>query len=223
MWLSAEFAKNRTAAVLPLHDAVVKAVRPMIADTPDGQSVFPVADRNTAAMIRHDLNGAGIPFTDDAGRVFDFHALRGQFITDLARAGVPLAAAQKLARHSDPKLTSNLYTRFSVHDQAASVAGLPNIDATPDVPADNAAEARRTGTDDELCPYQCPYESDAERHPAAESGNFPVAANEDDEGRSPYELQGFDAARPALAASGDKAGDGIRTHDGRLGKPALYP
>ena len=36
----------------------------------------------------------------------DFHALRATFATSLARADVPLVQAQRLMRHSDPRLTS---------------------------------------------------------------------------------------------------------------------
>ena len=58
--------------------------------------------RHGAEMMRHDLQAAGLPFEDERGDVFDFHSLRGQFITQLGRNGVPLVEAQKLARHSDP-------------------------------------------------------------------------------------------------------------------------
>ena len=44
---------------------------------------------------------------------------------DLARAGVSLQAAQKLARHSDPRLTANTYTSLSTDDLAAELARVP--------------------------------------------------------------------------------------------------
>jgi integrase len=47
---------------------------------------------------------------DDAGQVFDFHALRHQFITNLARAGVAAQVAQTLARHSTITLTMDRYS-----------------------------------------------------------------------------------------------------------------
>ena len=51
--------------------------------------------------------------TDDAdGQVVDFHSLRVTFNTLMARAGVSLAQRQALMRHSDPKLTANVYTRL---------------------------------------------------------------------------------------------------------------
>ena len=45
---------------------------------------------------------------------------------------MPLATAQKLARHSDPKLTSNTYTRLSIHDRADAVESLPGFAAEPE-------------------------------------------------------------------------------------------
>ena len=57
-----------------------------------------------------------LPFVDADGGRFDFHALRSQFATELARANVSLAAAQKLMRHSTPALTSNHYTALGLLD-----------------------------------------------------------------------------------------------------------
>ena len=75
-------------------------------------------------MLRADLKAAGIePMVD--GRVIDLHALRVTFITHLSLAGVPLTVAQKLARHSDPKLTSNVYTSLTLADLQKAVQSLP--------------------------------------------------------------------------------------------------
>ncbi len=49
---------------------------------------------------------------DDAGRVFAFHALRHQFISNLARGGVHPKEAQLLARHSTISLTMDRYTHL---------------------------------------------------------------------------------------------------------------
>ena len=46
--------------------------------------------KHAAKMVRVDLKAAGIPFADADGRVFDFHAMRGQFISNLEAAGVTL-------------------------------------------------------------------------------------------------------------------------------------
>ena len=95
------------------------------------QSVaVPWATGEGARLVRRDLKTAGIPYADENGLVFDFHALRSQFITGLGRSGVPLQIAQKLARHRDPKLTANIYTKMGVGELADGVAKLPGFKST---------------------------------------------------------------------------------------------
>jgi hypothetical protein len=78
-------------------------------------------------MLRADLLEAKIDPEDDAGRVVDFHGQRTTFITALARAGVPPATAQRLARHSDINLTLRTYTRLEVTDLAEAVERLSDL------------------------------------------------------------------------------------------------
>jgi integrase/recombinase XerD len=123
-------AKNRTEATLPVHPALAAELAPWLAARPPGSPVWPwgaARKRRGAKLLRGDLAAAGVPYRDAAGRVADFHALRTTFITNLAVGGVPLVAAQRLARHSDPKLTANVYTRFGPAELAAEVAKLPPL------------------------------------------------------------------------------------------------
>jgi len=78
-------------------------------------------------MVAEDLAAAEIPVYDESGRVVDFHALRTTFGTNLARGGVALQLAQRLMRHSDPKLTSSVYTVLSRDDERAAIAVLPEV------------------------------------------------------------------------------------------------
>jgi len=98
----------------------------------------------TAPMIRKDLKAAGIPYKDETGRVFDFHALRGQCATMLAYAGVNPKEAQEIMRHKDINLTMNVYTHTLRGQKAKAVASLP------DMSLDNLQKqtAVKTGTDD---------------------------------------------------------------------------
>lgn len=82
--------------------------------------------------FRSDLEAAGIRRVDDRGRKVDFHALRVTFITNLYRAGVPQRQAMALARHTDPRLTANIYTDQDALPLAEAVAKLPTygLDAT---------------------------------------------------------------------------------------------
>lgn len=70
---------------------------------------------DAAKMLRKDLACAGIAYQTDAG-VFDFHAMRGLYITSLIRAGATLHETQRLARHSTPGLTSKHYARLDLTD-----------------------------------------------------------------------------------------------------------
>jgi integrase len=48
-----------------------------------------------------------------------FHDLRGTTATLLARAGVGLVVAQRILRHSDPRLTANMYSHVDLADLQA--------------------------------------------------------------------------------------------------------
>ncbi len=123
-------AKNKTRSVdvLPVAPDVLKALKPLMRRAgplwPHRAGEKKKWRRHGAEMIRADLTAAGIPHQDAQGRVFDFHALRGQFATDLDRAGVSLVRAQKLMRHSNPMLTAKHYTRPEAAEMAADVAKL---------------------------------------------------------------------------------------------------
>jgi integrase len=142
--IGASDEKARRGAVLPLPRDVAGALRQWLqthqADPEDVLSIEGPSERilwpgswikAAAKMLRQDLQDAGIPYADEDGRVFDFHALRSQFITDLSRAGVPLATAQQLARHSDPRLTARNYTRLQLTDLDSAVQQLPTSIPVP--------------------------------------------------------------------------------------------
>ena len=95
-------------------------------------------------MLRLDLQAAGIPYRDDEGRVCDFHSLRHSYITLLERSGAHPKVAQELARHSDIRLTMQVYTHTRLHDLAGAVEDLPALLDT--APAE-AERVRATGTD----------------------------------------------------------------------------
>jgi hypothetical protein len=85
---------------------------------------------------------AEIDFRDGAGRVFDFHALRHQFISNLADAGVHPRMAQELACHSSIGLTMKRDTHLSMRKVVGAVESVSE-------PSSNAgATLRVTGTDD---------------------------------------------------------------------------
>src|SRR5262249_12424296 len=101
--------------------------------------------RHAAKMVRADLEKAGIPYRDEGGRVFDFHALRHQFISSLATAWVHPKVAQALARHSTITLTMDRYTHIGLYDQTAALDQLPALPASG--PTSQAEILAATGTD----------------------------------------------------------------------------
>jgi integrase/recombinase XerC len=119
-----QWTKNRKTATLPLRQDVAAELRDWLRDKPAGRPIFPVKGRKRKAMLRADLKAAGIAAVAD-GKVIDVHALRVSFVTQLATSGVPLAVAQKLARHSDPRLTSNVYTSLGLAELHKAVESLP--------------------------------------------------------------------------------------------------
>ena len=104
------------------------------------------ANEHAAAMLPIDLKAAGIAYRDDHGRVFDFHALRGQFATSLARAGFRFRVAQQLMRHSKVDLTMSVYTRPALVDLQAGLEALPPLPGSD--PRTGTATLAATGTDD---------------------------------------------------------------------------
>jgi len=122
--LRAEATKAKRADVLPITQTAQAILDGLRADRPDAGRVFPkgVPSHHT---FQADLETAGIEREDARGHKVDFHALRKTFITNLARAGVPQRHAMALARHTDPRLTANIYTDQDALPLADAVAKLP--------------------------------------------------------------------------------------------------
>src|SRR4029079_10971874 len=120
----AAYSKNRRESVQPLPPDVTEALRGYLAERPAEEAVWPGTwVKHAAEMLRADLSAAGIPYRDGEARVADFHALRHSYITLLERSGVTPKLAQELARHSDIRLTMNVYTHARLHDLAGAVDG----------------------------------------------------------------------------------------------------
>jgi integrase len=120
----------------------------------DDEILFPISEtscgveRKTSDMMAFDLMAARqfwIAETDDEaeqkkriasdflkyqatdGKFADFHALRHTFITNLSYANVAPKTAQMLARHSDIKLTMQIYTHINAQEQADAIKSLPGL------------------------------------------------------------------------------------------------
>jgi integrase len=73
------------------------------------------------------LELAAIPIVDARGEKLDVHALRYTCATRLARSGVGHIQAQKLLGHSDPRLTSMIYTHLDSEDLREADESLPAL------------------------------------------------------------------------------------------------
>lgn len=143
----AAHSKRRRLERLPIPEDVAAAFQAYLAEKRADQPVWPGGWwRKSAEMIRRDLTDAGIEAEDQQGRVIDFHGQRTTFITNLSLAGVPPALAQKLARHSDVRLTLGTYTQLDLRELGAAVDRL-----TPLAP--NRRDAAKSA-EDRLCEEQ---------------------------------------------------------------------
>ncbi len=193
-----------------------------------GAKAFPgIWKGKGAEMIREDLEAAGVlsrddrgalVTTDECGFVYDFHDLRHTFGTLLNKAKVPLATAQRLMRHSDPKLTANIYTHVLIDDKAEALANLPTIAARR--PADE--QAAKTGTEDAPAFLQVGNWMDTPRDTSALDLDGEIwTCTESPEGRkAPLSGMAGNVKTPCLPM-GNKgricgANSGIRTQDLRF-------
>lgn len=117
--------KNGKDAPMALHPAVVDAILSVGKDTPSpADNVFEVPPIETFKL---DLAAAGIPYKDARGNKTDFHALRTTLCTLMHSSGVTQRTAQEIMRHSDPKLTSKIYTDASLLPTVSAIRSLPNF------------------------------------------------------------------------------------------------
>lgn len=125
--VQAAYAKNRRKDTLALTAELAARLREHLRGKLPGAPAFKLPTR-TAEMIRADLKLAGIPVETIDG-TFDFHALRVQCASNLARGGAHPAVAQARMRHSTIRLTMDLYTRLGQDEQTAALDALPKLSA----------------------------------------------------------------------------------------------
>jgi len=94
--------------------------------------VFHVPNKLYRTLDR-DLAAAGIPKRDADGKQIDVHALRHTFGTLLSVGGVAPRTAQAAMRHSELRMTMNVYTDPRLLDTAGALNALPSLplDASP--------------------------------------------------------------------------------------------
>ncbi len=187
-----------------------------------------------ADLIREDLEAAGVLSRDDKGKlittdeygfVYDFHDLRHTFGTLLNKARVPLATAQRLMRHSDPKLTANIYTHVMIDDKAEELAKLPTIAARR--PAKE--QVAKTGTEGVPALPQVGNIMDTSRDTSELDfdGEIWSCAESSEGAKAGIQWMLGNVKTPCLPRENKGpiygANSGIRTQDLRFTKALLYP
>jgi integrase len=128
--LPGSVTKNGRDATIPLTPELAAALREWITEAGRAgtDAVFNVPGYSSVMRAwKKDLRGAGIPYRDDRGRVFDFHSLRKCLGTFLRLAGVDPATSMKLMRHSDIRLTMQVYNDDELQELAPVVNALPRL------------------------------------------------------------------------------------------------
>jgi hypothetical protein len=129
--------------------------------------------------LNRDLKAAGIPKTDDRGRVVDVHAMRMTLATMLNKAGVAPRTAQEIMRHSDIRLTMATYTDARMLNVSGDLDELPKLSPTRP-PAKSPEAMRATGTLGALPPVLPPGTAQSGRSgavPVILAGNFGAKAS----------------------------------------------
>ena len=147
--VAAGYSKHRKEDTLPLREATAEALKPVVGKLLPGVRLFNLhAFPRYSTMLQADLAAARAAWLeearapkerqrreesdflkaeDSAGRVIDFHSLRGTCASLLAAANVHPRVAQSLMRHSTVDLTMSLYTHPYAEQQTDAVESLPDF------------------------------------------------------------------------------------------------
>ncbi len=199
MTVSAAHSKRRKRDVQVLHPEVVARLQTWLSERkPKHESfLFPISkeacgiERKTAKMMRIDLENARkqwlaesgseeeiklrtesdfLTYKNQSGLFADFHANRHTFITNLAKGGVSPKVAQTLARHSDIRLTMNVYTHTDLAEKALAISKLPSLEKYPTAPEVLDASADSQSDVQQRYSSSCETEIDIQRQPLSPVG-----------------------------------------------------
>jgi integrase/recombinase XerD len=196
----AGYSKRRREDQQPIREKLADDLADFLRGRPEGLPVFPLPRHEyTAKMFRADLAAAGIEYVDASGRYADLHGLRHTFVSNLARSGVHPKTAQALARHSTITLTMDRYSHVVLTDQAAALAGLPDLSSTDQ---HDRQLARATGTYDESACAQLARLSAKPCPEAALTCNVSRLEGESNTSKNPCKTTGFQGLSDGSAERG---------------------
>lgn len=182
-----------------LHPAVVERLRSWLSERkpPHRSFLFPISkeacgfERKTAKMMKIELENARkrwiseagtdeeikirtqsdfLSYKNQSGLFADFHANRHTFITNLAKGGVSPKVAQTLARHSDIRLTMNVYTHTDLAERVSAISKLPSPGRYAISPSVSDAAAGPPPDIQQRYSSSCETEIDIQRQPLSPEG-----------------------------------------------------
>ena len=230
--IQADFSKRKRTDIQILHPNVVIQLKKWMSKKviKEGELLFSISkksggiERKTSKMMRIDLEAARkkwleescsekeqskrensdfLCYQDHQGRFADFHANRHTFITNLGRAGVSPKTAQTLARHSDIRLTMNVYSHTDVEEKTEAISRLSKLwECSGSVPmSENGIDTHKTSSEIKVGKSRADDNSSAE----------------------PAVVTGVSTGCHCVTQAAKNTPGGIRTHDLRIRNPTLYP
>ena len=163
--------KSKRGDQLPIPGWLVDELRPWLTTLSAKQRLWGgtwAEKHNGCKIIEHDLRKARKVWLDEEGisaeerdrreqsdfllyktdeGQADIHSLRHTFLSRLGRSGASPKAMQRLARHTDIRLTIGRYTHASLLDLAGAVNRMPPLPTNSGKPTSEVQDRRMTGTD----------------------------------------------------------------------------
>lgn len=140
--LPPSITKSGRPQAVPLVSELAQALREHRGDAKFGSPIFD--EIPSMEDFRIDLAAAGIEEVDSRGRHVVVHSLRHSLATMLAVMGVPMAIAQRIMRHRDIRLTSEVYQDEALLPLHAAMAALPSLNS-PTIGHGLRSRGRRNG------------------------------------------------------------------------------
>jgi len=119
-------AKNRLTKALYVPAWFAREVgRSKPTGAAEGDLILPAGKIPSIWVFRTLLKRAGVPYKDALGRQTDFHAIRRSLNTHLAQNGVDAHTRKEIMRHSELRLTLDVYTDPTALPTIAAMEKLP--------------------------------------------------------------------------------------------------
>ena len=255
--VQAVYSKRKRTDTQELHPDVVTYLSKWLEETAPAPTdlLFPVSakvpggvERRTSKMMRRDLAAARqtwlanaetdderavreqsdfLRYKDSQGRFADFHANRHTFITNLGRVGVPPKTAQTLARHSDIRLTMNVYSHTDLEEKSAAVRRLPSPltnGHSPDHVSEDSPAQEKDGSESWECSGSAPEsQSGTNGQQTSQATSEATKTAEPDDSAEVVVPTVIDATCQTSSVNVKSTPGRIRTCNPRFRRPMRYP